>query len=324
MQIYPNGDVSWVRLGSLKQKTLYTRSMSLEKGAEDIFTAIQQALQRKEGLLIGRNGTIELETLLFKLYVAKPGENYPSHILRQLELNAGIFPATKISVDRWVFMATEAIRNCDVLVAGWYKPLELQEKALLDSLNSNTPRIPLRSLEPYYVSPDKRWTQLLQGQKVAIVNAFVTTCMNQVQNREEIWPVATDTLLPSTVEWVPIRTGYSPALSQGRAGWGSDIQSWDVAVMDVVKQVINSGSKIALIGCGGMGLLIASELKKRGIIAVVMGGSLQVLFGIKGNRWEKHDIISHFWNESWVYPSVEETPKGSWMIEGGCYWGKKN
>lgn len=298
--------------------------MSLEKGAEEIFTAIERALKRKEGLLVGRNGTIELETLLFKLYVAKPAEEYPSHILQRMELNAGVFPANKVSFDRWVFMAVESIRNCDVLVAGWYKPLEAQEKQLLDSINTNCIRIPLRSLEPYYVPPEKRWTQLLQSQKVAIVNSFVNSCMSQLEKREEIWPVEPQTLLPPNVEWIPIRTGYSPRLAQGRSGWSSDIQSWDVAVMDVVKQVVNSGARIALIGCGGIGLLIASELKKRGVIAIVMGGALQVLFGIKGNRWEKHDTISHFWNESWVYPSLDETPNGAWMVEGACYWGKKN
>ncbi len=298
--------------------------MSLEKGSQEICNAIQTALKRNEGLLIGRNGTIELETLLFKLYTAKPSQEYPQNISQRMEWHAGIFPSSKVSLDRWVFMMVEAIRNSDVLVAGWYKPLELPEKELLDSLNKNGPRIPLRSLEPYYVPPDNRWTSFLKGQRVAIINAFTDTIQSQLEKREEIWPVATESLLPSDVEWIPIRTGYAPVLAQGRAEWRSDITSWDVAIMDLVKQVINANARFALIGCGGMGMCLASELKKRGVIAIVLGGALQVLFGIKGNRWERHDVISSFWNDAWVYPSAMETPKGSWMIEGGCYWGKKN
>jgi hypothetical protein len=294
--------------------------MNIEKGADEICAAIERALKRKEGLLIGRNGTIELETMLFKLFAAKPGEDFPSAIARRMEWNAGIFPSTKVSLDRWVFSTVEAIRSSDILVAGWYKPLEVQEQKLLEPLNTNSPRIPLRSLEPYYVEPTKRWTCLLKGQKVAIVNAFAQTAVSQIKKRDEIWPVATESLLPSDVQWVPIRTGYSPALAQGKASWPSNILSWDVAINSVVKQVCDSRCKIALIGCGGLGMAIGCELKKRGVIAIVLGGALQVLFGIKGNRWEKHDVISHFWNDAWVYPQNEETPGGAWNIEGGCYW----
>lgn len=295
--------------------------MEIEKGAEAIYSTLESAIKRKEGALIGRNGTIELETLLFRLCMATPSQNYPLGISRRIELHAGVFPTTYSSLERWVFQTVEAIRNTDVLVAGWYKPLAEQEEQLLNTINKISPRIPLRSLEPYYVEPSKRWTQLLKGQKVAIVNAFAETAIQQVEKREEIWPSFTESLLPD-VEWIPIKTGYAPALAQGRAEWPSGIQSWDVAVLSVVKQVVESGAKIALIGCGALGMVIGMELKKRGLIAVVMGGALQVLFGIKGNRWATHSVISNFWNDAWVYPQEKETPLGSHLIEGGCYWGK--
>lgn len=296
--------------------------MAIEKGADEIQTAIEKALARKEGCLIGRNGTIELETLFYKFHQAKPGQPYPYGISRRMELHAGIFPSTQPSLDRWCFQMVESIRNCDVLVAGWYKPLEIQETTFLAKTNTNAPRIPLRSLEPYYVEPEKRWSRLFAGHRVAIVNSFAETAVNQTLKREEIWPVAADSLLPANVEWIPIVTGYPPVLAQGSAEWPSGEPSWDVAVLSVVKQVIESGARFALIGCGGLGMVIGSELRKRGVIAIVMGGALQVLFGIKGNRWKKHDVIQHFWNDAWVYPSKKETPGGSQLIEGGCYWMK--
>lgn len=102
----------------------------------------------------------------------------------------------------------------------------------------------------------------------------------------------------------------------------SEIQSWDVAVQHVVRRVMESKARIALIGCGGLGMILGSELKKRGVICIVMGGAIQVLFGIKGTRWLTHEIISHFWNDAWIYPSPQETPDRAWMIENGCYWRK--
>ena len=295
-------------------------SVSVDEGAAIICDAIETALRKKEGLLIGRNGTIELETLFFRLYQSKLKQPYPAHMAVHLERNAGIWPKTDDSIDRWVFTLLEAIRTSDVLVAGWYAPIKEMEAKFLDVTNKSAPKIPLRSLEPYYVEPSKRWTNLLANKKVAIVNAFTETAIKQIENRELIWPVETDTFLPSTTTWIPIRTGYSPILAQGRAEWSDNIKSWDGAVSNTVKKVIASGAEIVLIGCGGLGMLIGSELRRQGIIAIVMGGAIQVLFGIKGKRWATHDVIQHFWNDSWVYPADFETPGAATQVEGACYW----
>lgn len=296
--------------------------MTIEAGAQEIRSVLEKALKRKEGALIGRNGTIELETLLFRLYGSAPNQAYPQHITKRLELHAGIWPSDRTSVDKWVFQMLEAIRLSDVLVAGWYEPLKVPEETLLNHTNGLAPRIPLRSLEPYYVAPELRWTNLLAGQRVAVVSSFAKTIESQVGKREDIWPLHTESLLPEIVEWVPIQTGYAPSLAKGIAEWPREVSSWDVAVTHIVKKVLQSKASIALIGCGGLGMLIGSELKKQGVIAIVLGGATQVLFGIKGQRWANHAVISHFWNDAWVYPQVSETPRGASLIEGACYWGK--
>ena len=83
---------------------------------------------------------------------------------------------------------------------------------------------------------------------------------------------------------------------------------------------MKSGARFALIGCGGLGMPIAKMLKDRGVISIVMGGAIQILFGIKGKRWANHSVISKFWNDAWVWPLKEETPDMASSIEGGCYW----
>ena len=293
--------------------------MSIEKGANRIYSLMEDALKGKKGVLIGRNGTIELEALLFRFFKGSP---VPSNIVRRLELHAGIFPSTEEYVDRWISQTNEAIQNTDILVAGWYAPLKELEEKYLNSVNRNVPKIPLRSLEPYYVPPNERWTRLLKGRKVAIINSFAKTAVQQTQKREDIWPLATESLLPEDVDWIPIVTGYAPVLAKGRAQWKGHIYNWEDAVSSVVEEVVSSGAEIALIGCGGLGMILGSQLKKRGVVCIVLGGAIQVLFGIKGERWATHDVIQHFWNDAWVYPSSDETPTGAILIEGACYWRK--
>ena len=55
--------------------------------------------------------------------------------------------------------------------------------------------------------------------------------------------------------------------------------------------------------------------------AVHIGGALQLLFGIRGNRWEtEQDIYMQFMNKHWVRPLESERPKAAHNVENACYW----
>ena len=75
---------------------------------------------------------------------------------------------------------------------------------------------------------------------------------------------------------------------------------------------------IALIACGAYGFPLAAYIKSIGKQAIHTGGSLQLLFGIKGKRWEETEKIK--FPEDWIYPLKEDTPNNNEKIEGGCYW----
>lgn len=289
--------------------------MELFEAASMISGGIQIALKQKKGFLVGRNGTIEMETVLGRYF--KNTFFQPQLLI--LEKHAGIFPATAGSAQAWVAETIEAIRSSDLLVAGWYTPIAEAEKNLLSQIGKRGLFMPLRALEPYYVPHDFQWSKYFLWRKVAIVSSFAELAVEQVKKRKEIWGDRADGLLPEA-EYIPIQTGYSPTLAQGRAGWPEEVTSWQEAVDWVVQKVIESEAEIVLIGCGGLGMLIGRRLKEAGKICIVMGGAIQVLFGIKGERWKEHSVISRFWNDAWVWPPLERTPGGAAQIEGGCYW----
>lgn len=292
-----------------------TSSSNVASGASQIYLC----LSGQAPCLIGRNGTIELQVLHSGAADAS--------LRQQLELHAGVFPSTEDSVVSWIraYKSALGVIDTEPIVAGWYAPLKLPEESLLNRYCFSESYIPLRSLEPYYVSPMLRWTSLLAGKKVAVVSSFAKTIATQILKREEIWGVHAETLLPENTTWFPIRTGYSPALARGRAGWPEGIGRWQDAVTYLTDEVMKTGAEICIIGCGGLGMILGAELKRRGLQCIVLGGATQVLFGIKGKRWETHDVISKFWTDAWVWPSLEETPGGAGDIEGGCYWqGQKN
>lgn len=271
---------------------------------------------------IGRNGTIEIEVLFFWLTNRRGGaqRSYPTRLAEQIQRNAGIFPGTPESIDEWCEAYTDVLTTMTGGAAGWFAPTFNAEKAILDIYAPNAFRTPLRSLEPYYMPTGLRWTEKLVGKRVAVVSSFADTMQAQINRADKIWTGAQEGLLPRDVKWNFIRTGFTPTVSQGNASWPSSVNTWQEAVNHVVTSVILSQSEIALVGCGGLGMIIAGRLKEAGISTIVLGGAIQVLFGIKGRRWATHDVISRFWNDSWVWPSATEIPGAAGSIEGGCYW----
>lgn len=275
----------------------------------------------KKPFLIGRNGSTELEVLA---YVLKNGNDciFPEQLMKRLELYSGIFPATQESVSLWVKTYKKALESCDMIAEGWYQPLVNEEKYIIDSIIPRAEKIMLRNLEPYYVKPELRWSSFLAKKTVAIINSFAHTCEEQTYLSKAIWPEHTETYLPSSTKWVPIQTYFPPNIAgeNKEASW--EVDSWFNAVEEIVKEVKENRYHIdiAIIGCGALGMIIASELKKIGIQSIVMGGAVQLLFGIRGKRWETHSVISKFFNDAWVYPPNTCKPIGFKKIEGGCYW----
>ena len=276
---------------------------------------IRELMAGDKPFFIGRNGTIETEVLFFWLS-NRQGPlfiDYPARLSQQIQQNAGVFPNTSQSIDKWCAAYMDALKVMDGGAAGWYKPIYHLEQCVMDLAAPSVFRTPLRSLEPYYVAAGERWTETLAGKRVAVVSSFADTMRTQIGR--PIWP---DGLLDiSGVEWSFIRTGYAPIVARGQAEW-PECPDWDSAVTYVVEKA--AGADVALIGCGALGMIIAGRLRRQGVSCIVLGGAIQVLFGIKGRRWAQHDVISGFWNDAWVSPAAHEVPGGAGAVEGGCYW----
>jgi hypothetical protein len=304
----------------------------IRAGAEkvrDCFKGAVSGATAARPFFIGRNGTIETETLYFWFTMRRDSDasvDYPPRILTQIQQNAGIFPATAASVDAWCAAYAAALGLLDGLAAGWYKPVAVIEDVLLRAFTKAAAfRTPLRSLEPYYHAPDAQWTSTLKGRRVAVVSSFAMTMEKQAASGrlQKAWTAkdGRKSLDISGVNWSFVRTGYAPATALGFCGWPAGVNGWQDAVTRVVADVLNTGAEVALVGCGGLGMIIGAELRRHGVSVLVLGGSIQVLFGIKGKRWETHDVISKFWNDAWRWPAADEIPGGARFVEGGCYWG---
>ena len=167
----------------------------------------------------------------------------------------------------------------------------------------------LRALEPYYHT--NPWSQVLKARKVLIVHPFARLIETQYQKRE---------LLFKDPKVLPAFDSLGTIAAVQSIGGSDEFATWTEALEFQKMRISEQDFEIALIGAGAYGLPLGAHVKALGKHAVQMGGSLQILFGIKGKRWDQHSFISRLYNEHWVRPGPAERPPDFQKVEGGCYW----
>ena len=232
-------------------------------------------------------------------------KDYRPDISRKLFLNAGVFPETPDSFDRFYVAYLDALSQCDLL-ASWDVPGEAEA---LNCYCKFATLIKLASFEAYLST--EPWTAALKGKRVLVISPFVDSIRAQYAHRHDLWD--DPNVLPS-FELHTIRAPFSAGLVPPKDC------NWSSAVSRMEEEMDLLDYDVAIIGAGAFSLPLAVHAKHRGKVGVHLGGPTQILFGIKGDRWQKFETIRCFFKDSWVRPMKEETPSSCAAIENGCYW----
>ena len=107
---------------------------------------------------------------------------------------------------------------------------------------------------------------------------------------------------------------------QSIAGNNCGFKNWFEALDSMKEKIFATDFDIAIIGCGAYGMPLAGYVKSLGKQAIHLGGATQILFGIKGKRWDTIPRVQSLFNEYWINPSLDERPAGAEKVEGGTYW----
>jgi hypothetical protein len=279
---------------------------------------IRKKLDSETPTMISRFGSVEFNAVLTylinnesdfkrKIKILKQG-GYLSYnnISKKMSNNAGFFPAEKEKINEFALKFINDSKEIDIL--GSWLP---GEQIILDYLE-NPKVIRLKDIEPYHHS--KPWSKVLKGKKVLVIHPFVKTIQKQYsENRKYIFE--NKNILPefelNTIKAIQ---------TIGNNHLNFDFKDWFEALDYMCNKIDKVDFDIAIIGAGAYGLSLASYIKKLGKNAIHMGGATQVLFGIKGQRWDERPFYKSMYNNYWTRPLKEETPGGYKKIEDGCYW----
>jgi hypothetical protein len=281
---------------------------------------IYDALIGDKPCMIARFGSTELACLLNYVGVTHDKNKYLPYIqgktqrwwwedaiIHQMQNWSGFFPARQDKIEQFCQLMLQDIPQVDIL-GSWLADEQLFKKEL-----ENSTKINFELLNPYFSKVP--WTKALEGKKVLVVHPFAATIEKQYKKRELLFK---NNLL-SAFELHTIQA------VQSIAGNETQFTDW-FAALDFMKSEIDKHDyDICLIGCGAYGFPLAAHVKRKGKKAIHLGGSLQLLFGIRGKRWEdtNYNPIYNFAeliNEHWVKPDENEKPIGASIVEGACYW----
>jgi glycine/D-amino acid oxidase-like deaminating enzyme len=275
----------------------------LENGAAT--AAIRGLLERNAPGMIARFGSAEVKALLWPHLPWAVKRAVERRVISDITVNAGFFPAAHSAIGRFSALMYDDMSQLDVL--GSWRP----EEYLLYRQLRHVTRVKLASLEPY-LSADP-WSKTLEGKRVLVVHPFSRTIENQYHNhRHRLF--ADTRVLPEFGSLATIQA------VQTIAGNRSQYEDWFQA-LDSMKAAMDAVDyDVAIIGCGAYGFPLAAHAKRRGRLAVHLGGATQILFGIRGRRWDENPRISRLYNEWWVRPAPEERAPGVDRVENACYW----
>lgn len=270
--------------------------------------------------MIARFGSTELSALINYLGVNSPTHSYlkyiqgkqpewwwSKNIMNQMQQWSGFFPPTPENMQKFGDLMIKDIPMVDIL-GSWIPQEKLFKEELKQVISVN-----LELLNPYWSNTP--WTKALAGKKILVIHPFAETIKRQYARRKLLFKNP-DILPPFELKTIKAVQSL---------GGTNRFKNWFDALQWMKNEMDKTDYDICLIGCGAYGFPLAAHAKRQGKKAVHIGGSLQLLFGIRGARWENPHYNETYnyatlMNEYWVKPDENEKPKNAQQVEGACYW----
>lgn len=311
-----------------KKKSDYLYILESEYDSDEMSSIISDKIIEGKPFMVARYGSTELMAMMNCIAVDSD-PNYIKYIkgeqsawwwmpatFYQMEQWSGFFPANEHSIRRFTELMLNDSKEVDIL-AEWKSSYKYVKRLL----PSECIIAHLANVEPFFSKIP--WTKALSGKRVLVVHPFAELIVKQFsEKREKIF---------SNTDMLPNFQLLTLKAVQSLGGESSGFKDWFEALDWMKSEIDRTDYDVCLLGCGAYGFPLAAHCKRKGKQAIHLGGSLQLLFGIIGHRWENPDYGVKEWgiakgtysnliNDYWVRPGAKDRPKNSQQVENACYW----
>lgn len=250
-------------------------------------------------LMVARFGSQEARATAWSLGVDRGYDRViPRYVQKRMAMGPGLFPSNDESVRRFGDIMVESAGSLDSLA---YWDSFMQEYLLEEICPYGVITTYLENLEPYRYQAAP-WSRALEGKTVLVVHPFASTIEKQYARRGELF--ANPDVLPD----FELKTIIPPQTIAGTVD--GRFENWFEALDFLKNTIATEAFDVCIIGCGAYGFPLAAFVKAIGKQAIHLGGATQMLFGIKGKRWDLKEISKELYNQSWTRPSETRSQLG--------------
>ena len=266
------------------------------------FSNLIDALNLDIPLSVVRMGNVEATQMLLQ----------SDKIYSQMNTNAGFFGTLK-ELKEWRKSMFLALVNADLNLRVVSCPSFFVTDDVLNKLQLFVPTLP-------YVEDIEFWKSLIINLNTNNL-CFVSYFAEEMNQRKSL--IKNKIFTDKKTEWHDTDpTLWKFVFSENTIkGNEPKDKTFTEVYQDLLKRSLAADAKIYFIACGCYGIALCDDLKKAGKKAIYVGGFLQLLFGLKGNRWKDRQLVTQYYNKHWKYPSKK--PKNAEQVEGWCYGGEE-
>jgi hypothetical protein len=266
---------------------------------------IGELISSNTPFIAGKMGAVEQQVV--KYFMAN--KSWDDSLRWHASNHAGVTPPTDFVLDYFIKEYVDALSNMDLLTIWFPDQTNSEEFRFSEHFCKNAEFIAgLQALEPFY--HQNPWSKYLEGKKVLVVHPFESSIKEQFSKKELLFE--DKNVLPD-FELITFKT------YQTHGGGNTDLP-WNVCYEDMINRINSLDFHVALVGCGAYGLPVCNQIKKMGKPVVHVGGGLQIMFGIKGNRWDNMPAVNKYYNQNWKRPYDYEKTRNHAVVEGSTYW----
>lgn len=269
----------------------------------------------------GKLGGVERAILYYRVVLERETDPrrlraYEQVLAHKMLRHAGLFPTDRGFMREFSRVYSRHVLELDCVgLAADAFPIEL---AILRALDWRPELVRWEDQQPDRSCPsdDARcYLPHLRGQRLLLICPFAKLLRDRAnqQTFEAVWGKTGKKWFDAeAVEAVELPYGFAEATRQR---YGTCLELLDV----VIEEVAEKDFDVVLIAAGGLGIPLASLIKARGKVAISLGGHLQVVFGVLGERWRHDpDWQRRYFNEAWIdmparyRPDPSETDENYW------------
>lgn len=289
--------------------------------------AIGLALSSQRGLAIGKLGGSEQATLMFHLACRNSLNLLEDPLLRPLYLafkyrcqyQTGIFPTDFNFLVEYASFYSKKVSCLDFI--GLFNSPNNTE--IVKSLPPTCNYLPYIHTEPDRSDPydsTRCYLPLFRNKKVLIVSPFASFARERAKKNlfESVWQrVNGKWFYPHSVQALDIPYSFAGQTKTFEA-YGNSICLYD----EITYKMDQIDYDVALIAAGSLAIPLGTHAKSRNRVGISLGGHLQVLFGILGDRWALDPYWKkHYINHSWSRLPDNLIPRNARLLaDQSAYW----